>query len=108
MKKLLVTLIILILLAGAGFGVGYVPLRLRAGTTAIMFSKTSGWDRTPLVAGEFAWRWELLIPTNATLHPFSTESRTVRVRSTRSLPSADLYRQYLEGEPALEQEIAAL
>ncbi len=108
MKKFFIILVILILLAGAGFGVGYVPLRLQAGTTAIMFSKTSGWDRTPIIPGEFAWRWELLIPTNATLHRFSTESRTVRVRATRSLPSAELYRQYLEGEPALEQEIAAL
>ncbi len=65
---------------------------------AVVFTKTGGWDEAPLTAGEFYWRWENLLPTNLTLHLFSTEPHTATVRSAGQLPSGDLYRRYLEGE----------
>lgn len=105
MKKLFVTTVILIILAAVAFGFGYVPLRLEAGERVMLFSKTSGWDETVFQPGEFAWRWELLIPRNATFYRFAPEDRRVRVTSTTALPSAELYRPYLDGEPPLEQEI---
>lgn len=105
MKKAIVILLLLIILAGTGFGFGYVPLRLEAGSRAVMFTKTSGWHAQPYQAGEFAWAWELLIPTNAILYVFPDEARQVRVESSSLLPSADLYSRFLEGEPSLEDRI---
>lgn len=100
MKKAFVIFLLLIILAGTGFGFGYVPLRLEPGTQAVMFSKTSGWHDETFQAGQFAWAWELLIPTNATLYTFQDDVRTLSVDSESLLPSADVYSQFLEGEPS--------
>lgn len=105
MKRILATLIILIVLGAAIFGVGYLPIRLQSGQVAVLYSKTSGWDPEIIEPGVFAWRWEMLIPTNATLYHFPTETRVVRVRSNAILPSADTYQSMLEGSPSLRQEI---
>jgi hypothetical protein len=104
-KQAMVILFLLIILAGTGFGFGYIPLRLEPGTQAVMFSKTSGWDERPFEAGTFAWAWELLIPTNATLYTFTGEPRRVQIGSSSLLPSADLYSSFLEGEPSFEDRI---
>jgi hypothetical protein len=104
-KKAIVILFLLIALAGTGFGFGYIPLRLEPGTQAVMFSKTSGWNERPFEAGRFAWAWELLIPTNATLYVFPGEARRVEISSSSLLPSASLYSSFLEGEPSFEDRI---
>ncbi len=105
MKKAFVIFLLLIILAGTGFGFGYVPLRLEPGTQAVMFSKTSGWHKETFQAGSFAWAWELLVPTNATLYVFQDDTRRVPVRSESLLPSADLYSEFLEGEPTFTDRI---
>jgi regulator of protease activity HflC (stomatin/prohibitin superfamily) len=105
MKKTIVILIILAILGGVVFGFGYVPLRVEPGTEVLIFSKTSGWDSAPLPAGTFAWRWQLLIPRNVSIYSFSSEPRRVSVSTRTALPSADLYREYLEGTPLLEERI---
>lgn len=105
MKKAFVILLLLIILAGTGFGFGYVPLRLEPGTQAVLFSKTSGWHDQTYQAGAFAWVWELLIPTNATIYVFEDETRRLSVRSESLLPSADLYAAFLEGDPSFTDRI---
>ena len=105
MKKVIVSLIILFVLGAVAFGFGYVPFRLEPGERVLMFSRTSGWDEEPLAPGSFSWRWELLIPQNVTFYRFPSEARRVNLTSTTSLPSADLYREYLEGSPVLEERV---
>ncbi|MFP4152962.1 MAG: hypothetical protein ACLFSV_08950 [Alkalispirochaeta sp.] len=105
MKKMLVSVIILAILAEVAFGFGYVPIRIEAGEQVLLFSRTSGWDTAPVISGEFAWRWQLLIPKNVTIYRFPGELRSVTVSSSASLPSADHYRDYLEGDASLDQEI---
>ena len=105
MKKAVVILLILVALGATAFGFGYVPLRLEPGTRAVLFSKTSGWSHRVFEAGQFAWAWELLIPTNATLYVFSDEPRQVRVESRSVLPSADVYAQYIDGQPDFTQRV---
>lgn len=105
MKKAIFILFLLIILAGTGFGFGYVPLRLEAGSRAVMFTKTSGWHEEAFQAGEFAWAWELLIPTNAILYVFPDEPRRVQVESSSLLPSADLYANFLAEEPSLDGRV---
>lgn len=105
MKRTIVLLLILIVLAGVIFGVGYAPLRLRGTTALIMHSRTSGWDPNPITAGAFRWSWQLLIPGNVTLHEFDTSPQTFRFDQTIALPSSDLYRTFLEGEPSLQYRL---
>ncbi len=106
MKKGVVIIVILVILGGVVFGFGYVPLRVEPGQQLLMFSKTSGWDSEPISPGEFSWRWQLLIPTNVTFYTISSQPRRVAVQSTTALPSADLYREFLEGTPILEERIS--
>lgn len=105
MKKAIISLVILTIFAAVAFGFGYVPIRLEPGERVLMFSRTSGWDDEPLAPGAFSWRWELLIPQNVTFYRFPSETRRVTLTSTASLPSADVYREYLEGSPALEERV---
>lgn len=106
MKKFLFILLILVLLAGTGFGFGYVPLRLDPGERGLMFSKTSGWHPEVFEAGTFAWAWQLLIPTNATLYIFEEVVRDLRVESDSLLPSAQLYAEYVDGPADFRQRFS--
>lgn len=106
MKRFVFLLIIIVLLAGTGFGFGYVQLRIDASEVGVLFSRTSGWDPVVHRPGELAWRWQLLIPTNAHLYRFPIEPRRVSVDSRSFLPSAELYSRYLEGSPSLDHSIS--
>lgn len=106
MKKLLFILLIMILIGATGFGFGYVPLRLEPGEQALLFSKTSGWEEDVYQAGQFAWAWQLLIPTNASLYVFEDTVRDVRVESDSLLPSAELYAEYADGQADFRQRFS--
>ena len=105
MKRIITVLFILLVIGAAVFAVGYLPIRLQTGQVGVLYSKTSGWHAEPIEPGRFAWRWELLIPTNASIYQFSAEPRTVEVRSSAVLPSADVYARLLEGNPSLSQNV---
>lgn len=105
MKKTVISLIIIVILGAVVFGFGYVPIRLEPGERVLLFSRTGGWDEEALYPGEFSWRWELLIPKNVTFYRFPAETRRLAIASDATLPSADLYREYLEGKPSLNEKI---
>ena len=98
-KKSILSLIILILCAGAVFFIGFLPFRVPAGKYGIMESKTGGIYTKVIRSGRFDWRWEPLLPTNAKIHVFESEPiKTVKTISG-TLPSAALYANLLEGNP---------
>lgn len=105
MKKALFILLVLVIIGATGFGFGYIPLRLEPGARAVLFSRTSGWSDTVYEAGEFAWAWQLLIPTNADLYEFSGETRRLSVSSRSSLPSAEMYVGAVDGDPDFSQRV---
>ena len=88
--KIAITLL-LILAAAAAFFVGWVELALPAGSYAVAFTKSGGWDEEVIAAGGITWRWERLIPTNMTLHLFDLTPQAVPRRLAARLPSAELY-----------------
>jgi hypothetical protein len=99
MKRLTWTLVILIIAAGAVFYFGWVQLRAPADTYGVIFTKTNGFERNVVRPGEFAWRWQALLPTNLTLYSYTLAPQTTDVQASGSLPSADLYSQFLDGHP---------
>lgn len=105
MRKFVVILILLIVVAGTAFYFGWVQFRLPPGTVGVVFTKTSGWDSDVLEAGEFSWRWEALLPTNLTLYVVDAEPVTVDVSSRGNLPSGALYGGFLEGAPTFDYEV---
>jgi hypothetical protein len=105
MRKFVISLVILIIAGGVAFYFGWVQLHLPPNTYGVVFTKTGGWDAEPMEPGEFHWRWERLLPTNFTLHVFPASPHRTTVRSTGSLPSADVYAGFLDESPDFSYEI---
>lgn len=97
MKKFVFSILLLILLGGAAFLFGYLPLWIGAGEYAVILTKTNGWNHPVVAPGEFVWSWQALFPTNLKLFPFTLERRQVRLDIQEELPSGVLYAAYSEG-----------
>jgi hypothetical protein len=91
MKKFLVILIILVILAGAGFLAGWVQLTVPPGSYGVINSKTHGIDPKPVKSGEFRWLWYKLIPTNVEISVFTLESAKFPINYSSILPSGSSY-----------------
>jgi hypothetical protein len=106
MKKLLLAIVILIVLAGVAFFVGWLQLRLPEHTYAVVFTKSGGWDEEVTSPGAFTWRWEALVPTNLTLHEYLIVPQDTEFNYTGELPSGSLYAAVLDPRPDFGYSIA--
>jgi hypothetical protein len=95
MKKFAVLLIILILLGGAGFFVGWAGLAVPVGSVGVLRSKTHGVDPAVIKEGEFRWVWYRLIPTNTRIIPFVLKPKTGSLEISGELPQGDTYKRYV-------------
>jgi len=91
MKKFLVTLVILIILAVAALLFGWAQLGIPPDACGIIISKTHGLYPHLVQPGEFRWIWYKLIPTNTQtivlrLNPFNHE-----FIAENTLPSGKTY-----------------
>ena len=91
MKKFLACLLILAVFAGAVFYIGWTQFRVKPDTIGIVVSKTSGVEEKPVLNGEFAWHWQFLLPTNATLKTFHIKPVNVQKTVSGTLPSGKAY-----------------
>lgn len=99
MKKFLISLLLIIIFAGAVFFIGWGQFAVPAGSYGVMVSKTSGISQKTIVPGEFCWFWEKLLPTNTSMRIFSIIPVTRTTTISGELPSADIYSPMLEGSP---------
>jgi hypothetical protein len=99
MKAFLIILVILVILAGAGFYFGWLQIQLPAEHYAVVFTKTGGYDEEVIRPGQFSWRWERLIPTNMTLYAFDLHPSSQEISFRGALPSAELYSSVLPENP---------
>ena len=91
MKKFLACVFILAVFSGFVFYYGWTQYRVKPDTIGIVVSKTSGVDDKPVLNGEFAWHWQFLLPTNATLKSFQIEPLNTTKTITGALPSGEAY-----------------
>lgn len=91
MKKFLACVFILAVFTGAVFYVGWTQFRVKPDTIGIVVSKTNGVDEKPVLNGEFAWHWQFLLPTNATLKTFQIKPVSVQKTISGCLPSGEAY-----------------
>lgn len=99
MKKALVILILILAAASAVFFVGWIQIRLPAGSYAVIFTKTGGYEDKVIHPGAFCWRWQRLVPTNLTLYRYPLGPQSAELTVEESLPSGPLYSRILPENP---------
>jgi hypothetical protein len=90
MKKVL-TILILLGLAGACFFLGWVQFQVPPGSYGVIRSKTHGTDGNVVRPGEFRWVWYMLIPTNTTIQVYTMPEPGFPIEIKGNLPSGDVY-----------------
>ncbi len=106
MKKLSVTMIIVLLSAITVFCIGWLPLRVPAGLSAVLVSKTGGVHAAVLSPGSFFWSPEALLPTNIKLYTFKSATLEQKIDLNGEMPSAAAYRAFLAGEPDFSWQLS--
>jgi len=91
MKKFAIFLILLIILGGTGFFLGWAHLTVPPGSYGVLRSNTHGLEPRTIQDGEFSWFWYKLIPANATVSVFTLGPVNRAIRISGSLPSGQLY-----------------
>jgi len=91
MKKFLIVLLVLIILGGAGFFLGWSHLTIPPGSYGVMRSKTHGLENKVIRDGDFRWIWYKLIPTNVKISVFTIEPVKRSIKNSGSLSSGQVY-----------------
>ncbi len=102
MKKLLFSIIILLIFGAAVFILGWLEFFVPVDKVGVLISKTGGVHTEVIEAGGITWSWERLIPTNSKIRIFSCKPQTYTETISGSLPSADIYNNMLEGNPSFD------
>ena len=93
--KLIVVTLIVLACAAAVFFFGWTQFSVPAGKYGVMLSKSGGYYPQAIIPGNFTWRWERIVPTNAQILIFDLTPRQVNYETDGSLPSADRYTKIL-------------
>jgi hypothetical protein len=91
MKKALVFLILMIILAGVVLFFGWAQFPAPPGSYGVLRSKTHGIDPEVIREGEFRWVWQKLIPLNTVTMVFSPNRVDLPVSARGTLPQAAVY-----------------
>ena len=94
-RKLLILTLIVLACAASVFFFGWVQFSIPAGKCGVMLSKSGGYHHQAIIPGNFTWRWERLVPTNARILVFDLTPRQVHYEADGTLPSADRYNKVL-------------
>jgi len=95
MKKFLISLLFIIILAGTAFFFGWVQLQVPPGQYGIISSKTHGIDPELVRSGEFRWVWYKLIPTNVKISVFDLKYNKFPINFNGILPSGNTYSAFV-------------
>ena len=95
MKKVCIITVIVLACATSVFFFGWTQFSVPAGKYGIMLSKSGGYYPQAIMPGNFTWRWERIVPTNAQILVFDLTPRQVNYAADGMLPSADRYAKVL-------------
>ncbi len=108
MKKFFFTLVILLILGGAGFFFGWAQFAVPPGSYGVITSKTHGVDASLVRPGEFRWIWYKLIPTNVKTTVFRLEPANFNMDFNSFLPSGDTYASFSDIDADFSWELRAI
>ena len=94
-RKLIIITLIVLACAAAVFFFGWTQFFVPAGKYGVMLSKSGGYYPQAIMPGNFTWRWERIVPTNAQILVFDLTPRQVNYMADGTLPSADRYAKVL-------------
>ena len=94
-RKLIIVTLIVLACAAAVFFFGWTQFSVPAGKYGVMLSKSGGYYPQAIMPGNFTWRWERIVPTNAQILVFDLTPRQVNYTADGTLPSADRYAKVL-------------
>ncbi|MDR0495955.1 MAG: hypothetical protein LBG95_10075 [Treponema sp.] len=107
MKKFLVTLLALIIIAALGLFFGWAQSGVPPDAYGVIRSKTHGIDTRLVKAGEFRWIWYKLIPTNVTTSVFRLVPAHYEFSANNTLPSGKTYAAFAGIDESFSWEIRA-
>jgi len=107
MKKFLVTLLILGILAALGLFFGWAQQGVPPDSYGLIRSKTYGLDTRLVKPGEFRWVWYKLIPTNTTTAVFRLNPVSHEFSAQGTLPSGRIYAAFAGMEDDFSWELRA-
>lgn len=105
MKKFLIFLLVLIIIGGVLFSIGWMQFRIERNEIGVVHTKTAGFLDQPVLPGKFFWTPWNLIPTNVELIRVPSQPVTVRMSHSGMLPSGELYGYYIQGHPDFSYSI---
>ncbi|HKL85031.1 MAG TPA: hypothetical protein VJ861_01715 [Treponemataceae bacterium] len=105
MKKMIISLFILVLVGSLIFFTGWVSFFIPAGQYGVLISKTGGTHKKTLYPGAFNWHWEHIIPTNTKILNFDISPQNTSINIKGVLPSGEVYKKMFEGNPDFSWEI---
>ena len=76
-RKLIIITLIVLVCAAAVFFFGWTQFSVPAGKYGVMLSKSGGYYPQAVIPGNFTWRWERIVPTNAQILVFDLTPRQV-------------------------------
>ena len=94
-RKLIIVTLIVLACAAAVFFFGWTQFSVPVGKYGVMLSKSGGYYPQAIMPGNFTWRWERIVPTNAQILVFDLTPRQVNYMADGTLPSADRYAKVL-------------
>ncbi|MDR0289692.1 MAG: hypothetical protein LBI06_02025 [Treponema sp.] len=107
MKKFLIGLFMIIILAGVCLFFGWAQLGVPPDSYGVIRSKTHGIDERLVVPGEFRWVWYKIIPTNATTSVFRLNQVSHSFSAQNTLPSGRVYAAFAGIDESFAWEVNA-
>jgi hypothetical protein len=100
MKKFFITLLFLLIIAGAAVFFGWAQFGIPPGACGVIQSKTHGLYPYLVQPGEFRWIWYKLIPTNAETTVLRLNPIKHEFTAENTLPSGKIYATFagIEGD----------
>jgi len=91
MKKFFFVLLLLLILCGTVFILGWAQLTVPPGSYGVMRTKTHGLETQVIRDGEFRWFWYKAIPTNAIVSVYTINPVKRSIKSSGVLSSGNVY-----------------
>jgi len=102
--KQIFILVLIIILSGVIFYLGWIQIRLPENTYGVAFTKSSGYLDRLYEPGKFSWNMQKILPANFTLLKYKLFTQYLEVNERGQLPSGNIYSEYLSGTPDFSYE----
>jgi len=102
--KQIFILVLIIILSGVIFYLGWIQIQLPENTYGVAFTKSSGYLDQLYEPGKFSWNIQKVLPGNFKLLKFKLFTQYLEINESGQLPSGNIYSEYISGTPDFSYE----